>query len=70
MQCTSVLGTAKEVWVTEINSHIYCDEQEPQQGDGTIPSFNFCKTGHWCFNNMNWCSSIWLKACLFLLVPP
>ena len=34
---------------TEINSHIYYDEQEPQQGSGTIPSFNFCKTGQWCF---------------------
>ena len=48
MQCTSVLGTAKEVRVTPINSHIYYDEQEPQQGSGTIPSFNFCKTGQWC----------------------
>lgn len=49
MQCTSVLGTAKEVQVTQRLTLIHCDEQEPQQGGGTIPSLNFCKTGHWCF---------------------
>lgn len=35
-----------------------------------VSTFVKLTTGVFSFNNMNWCSSIWLKACLFLLVPP